>query len=255
MSVESYLASVQRMVAWAVRDLTKIMSRVDLGDPDAARDLLQAEMPSMIAVWGEAAATIAAEYFEELIDAPAVLADPVAPGAVESMVGWAVGPLYGVKQDDGSVTPPDPGKARRNLEGGAQRYILNTGRNTIRYSAENTPGVGWARVLQGEENCAFCVVLSSRGGVYASAETAGAKSTSGNDPRVQLGDAWHSGCDCQIIAIRDDSDYPEGFSPDKYYDMYMEARRNADAKVLKSSDAEPGQSTILSEMRRLYGMK
>lgn len=264
MSVESYLANVKRMVAWAIRDLTKIMSRVDLSDPDAARDLLQAEMPSMIAVWGEAAATIAAEYFEELIDAPAVLAEPVAAEAVESMVGWAVGPLYGklvprtdgegnlVYDDDGEPVadkiPPDPAKARRNLEGGLQRHVMNTGRDTVKLSAGNA-GVAWARVLQGETNCAFCVVMSSRGMVYESAESAGASSTSSVDPRIQLGDRYHDSCDCAVIPCRDESDYPSGYDPSVYYEQYMAARRNADDMVLKGGD-----NNILHQMRKMYGM-
>ena len=208
MSVESYLATVQRMVQWAIRDINTLIARVDMSDPDAARDALQAELPTLISVWGEAAATVAAEYFEELIDAPAVLADPVDSEVVEGMVGWAVGPLYGelvprVDENgepvlDGSgepvvdKIPPDPAKAARNLQGASQRHILNTGRDTIRYSAENTPGVGWARILQGETNCAFCVTIASRGAVFESAQTAGAQSV--GDDRIALGDRYHSHC-------------------------------------------------------------
>lgn len=266
MSVESYLATVQRMIQWAIRDINNLIARVDMTNPDAARDALQAELPTLISVWGEAAATVAAEYFEELIDAPAVLAAPVDESVVQGMVGWAVGPLYGelvprldengepILGDSGEPivdkVPPDPAKAARNLQGASQRHILNAGRNTIRYSAENTPGVGWARVLQGETNCGFCVVLASRGAVYASAETAGAKSISGNDERVKLGDSWHSHCDCQILPIRDERDYPQGYDPDVFYEQYMAARRNADDKVLKG-----GKNNILHQMRKMYGMK
>lgn len=249
MSVESYLATMARMIQWAIRDVNNLVSRVDMSDPDGARDALKAEMPTLIAVWGEIAATQAAEYFEELIDAPAVLAEPVDDAAIDSMVGWAIGPAYGVDNGDGTVTPPDPGKARRNLQGGAQRHILNAGRDTIKQSAGNTDGVAWMRVLRGETNCAFCLVMASRGPVYDSAESAGAQSVSSDDPRIQLGDRYHSACDCAVVAVRDERDYPEGHDPEALYDMYMAARRNADQMTIKG-----GENNILTQVRKMYGM-
>ena len=262
MSVESYLATVQRMVQWAIRDINRLIARVDMTDPDSARDALQAELPTLISVWGEAAATVAAEYFEELIDAPAVLADPVDSEVVEGMVGWAVGPLYGelvpqvdengepVLGDSGEPVvdkiPPDPAKAARNLQGASQRHILNAGRDTVKQSA-GSAGVGWARVLQGETNCALCVVMSSRGIVYESAESAGAQTIT--DARVALGDRYHSFCDCAVIPCRDERDFPPGHDPEALYELYMDARRNADQMTLKGGD-----NNILTQMRKRHGM-
>lgn len=253
MSVESYLATVKRMVQWAIRDVNALISTVDMSDPDGARDALQAELPTLIAVWGEVAATAAAEYFEELVGSTAVLADAIEPAAIESMVGWAVGPLYGELKDDGSKIPPDPAKARRNLVGASQKHVLNTGRNTIRQNAESTPGVGWARVLQGETNCAFCVVLASRGAVYETAQTAGAQTVT--DERVTLGDRFHSHCDCQCLPVRDERDYPDGYDPEVYYEQYMAARRNADLHpVFGYKTLKGGDNNILTQMRKMYGM-
>ena len=277
MSVESYLATVQRMVQWAIRDINRLIARVDMTDPDAARDALQAELPTLISVWGEAAATVAAEYFEELIDAPAVLADPVDSEVVEGMVGWAVGPLYGelaprvdengepVLDDSGEPIvdkiPPDPAKAQRNILGASQRHIQDTGRNTIRYSAENTPGVGWARVLRGEENCAWCVVMASRGAVFQSRQTA--SMVSSKDPIAAAAHLTHNHCDCDILPIRDDSDYPPGYNVGKYYDQYLEARKRAGIKDVKGGKDSRGiglknipdsEKDILQLMREIHGM-
>ena len=277
MSVESYLATVQRMVQWALRDINNLIARTDMTNPDAARDALQAELPALISVWGEAAATVAAEYFEELIDAQAVLADPVDESVVQSMVGWAVGPLYGelvprldengepVLGDNGEPivdkTPPDPSKAARNLQGASRRHIQDTGRNTIRYSAESTPGVGWARVLRGEEDCAWCVVMASRGAVFQSRQTA--SMVSSKDPIAAAAHLTHNHCDCDILPIRTDADYPAGYSPDKYYDQYREARKRAGVKGVKGgkhvqgkrlSEIPDSEKDILQLMREMYGM-
>lgn len=47
--------------------------------------------------------------------------------------------------------------------------------------------VGWARVLAGETNCAFCAMLASRGPVYRSGLTAGFEA--------------HDNCDCQMVMV------------------------------------------------------
>ncbi|MGX9297729.1 hypothetical protein [Tsukamurella paurometabola] len=50
--------------------------------------------------------------------------------------------------------------------------------------------VGWARVLTGAENCAFCVMLASRGPVYKTARDAQHRG------RNQIDDTYHNNCDC-----------------------------------------------------------
>ncbi|MGZ9829872.1 VG15 protein [Tsukamurella ocularis] len=50
--------------------------------------------------------------------------------------------------------------------------------------------VGWARVLTGAENCAFCVMLASRGPVYKTERTAQHRG------RNQVDDTYHNNCDC-----------------------------------------------------------
>ena len=69
---------------------------------------------------------------------------------------------------------------------------------------------GWARVATGRETCGWCLMLVSRGAVYASAQTAGARlstrdalQTTGSDsfdPKEHM-HAWHTGCDCKIVPV------------------------------------------------------
>lgn len=62
----------------------------------------------------------------------------------------------------------------------------------------------WARVLSGAENCAFCVVLASRGPVYASADDAGLP----DDPDGPDINRYHPNCDCLIVPVYDYGDWP-----------------------------------------------
>lgn len=69
--------------------------------------------------------------------------------------------------------------------------------------------LSWARVLTGSENCAFCVMLASRGPVYSGPDEAG---------RMQATDSWpdargyvnsyHDNCDCIVVPIYDFTSWP-----------------------------------------------
>ena len=69
---------------------------------------------------------------------------------------------------------------------------------------------GWARVATGRETCGWCLMLVSRGPVYKSAETAGARvsdrdavqlSGSGEISADEHMRAWHAGCDCKVVPV------------------------------------------------------
>ena len=59
--------------------------------------------------------------------------------------------------------------------------------------------LGWARVLSGDENCAFCVMLASRGPVFESAYAAG-KIPAPDTPRGWA-NRYHDNCDCAVVAV------------------------------------------------------
>ncbi|WP_459963618.1 VG15 protein [Nocardia sp. IFM 10818] len=77
---------------------------------------------------------------------------------------------------------------------------------------------GWARVATNPKPCAFCLMLVSRGPVYASAETAGF--TGKNKQARKLHEAgsekamrlamrkFHPGCGCIVVPVFDKQDWP-----------------------------------------------
>jgi hypothetical protein len=69
----------------------------------------------------------------------------------------------------------------------------------------------WARVLTGAENCAFCVMLASRGPVYETAESAGRIAASDlfrEAGAVGWANSYHPNCDCLVVPIYDYNSWP-----------------------------------------------
>ena len=107
-------------------------------------------------------------------------------------------------------------------------------RSTFQDSAYRS-GAGWARVPV-SDTCQFCIMLASRGGVYASSDIAEFGFS---------GKKYHGDCDCVPVLVRGPEDYPEGYDPDAMYGDYLRAR---DA-VGDYFDTR----SILAKMREMYG--
>lgn len=215
-----------------VRDvLAAFFVSLDLSKPEAARDALLEFLPALTAQYGAVAATVAAEFYDELRAASgaagrftALTAAPVPAGAVEAKVRFLAGHLW----------TPTPDKMLGGLQTAADKYVKQPGRDTIAKNAKRE-GVRFARVPSGEKTCAFCLMLASRDADYHSRESAG-----------DIGEEYnrfHGFCDCEVVPIRKASDYPEGYLPDDYLEMYKEARK-------QSGSGDP--KDIAAAMRRLY---
>lgn len=175
-------------------------------NPAETRDALLKFVPALTTQYGEAAATIAAEWYEEVNPkragrVSAVLAPPVDTAAVEAKVHYLAGHLW----------TPEPTAIRGPLEVAVDKYVLQPSRNTVVLNSERD-GVRWARVPTGAKPCAFCLVLASRGAIYRTEQSAG-----GDENR------YHGDCRCLPTPIASDEDYPAGYLPDQYYETYKAA--------------------------------
>lgn len=170
-------SGVESLATLAAADLRALWRQVDTADD--ARDALSDVLPALIATYGAAAATLTADWYDELREQAqaagrffAVVPDPGDEGAVE-LARWAVGPLYQAERDWAT--------ARSKLEGGLQRRIANRSRTVVTRSTSADPAArGWQRNIVGD-TCKFCVMLAGRGAVYTEATS---------DFRT------HDGCDC-----------------------------------------------------------
>lgn len=206
-----YRAGQAALVGLALRDLRTWWSALDTGDAKGARAALQRFLPELLAVFGPMAAVVAVDYFDGL-RAQAGVTRPfrsaMASGPpVEQLLrvaGWSAAPLFG--------KAPDPGAALSRVEGATQRLVQAAGRDTLIDNAARD-GARWARVPTGDETCAWCLILASRGAAYSSRESAGGA------------DAWHDDCDCQPTPSWDDDDLP--YDPGPLYQQYLDARYRA----------------------------
>lgn len=105
---------------------------------------------------------------------------------------------------------------------------------------------GWARVATGEETCAWCLMLVSRGPVYESARSAGlniedyeAVDLTLDDPEVTSAmNEWHTGCDCKVVPVfkatawvgKDAAKRAEGFWIDASLKAATELENNPNKK-------------------------
>lgn len=142
----------------AQRDLVGALGRART--VDGARAIMAELMPALIDKYAAAAATAAADWYDEVRDQAEVrggyrasVPDVGAPG-VQSLLGWAA---------DQAV---DLTTFRTLALGGYTRRILKYGRSTVTRNAVADPGAdGWMRQGRGD-NCDFCNMLIGRGAVY-----------------------------------------------------------------------------------------
>lgn len=209
-------------------ELEAFFLSLDLSKPDLVRDALLEFMPVLTDQFGAVAATMAADWYEELRGASgaagrfrAVTAASVPAGAVEAKVRFLASHLW----------TPEPAEMLGGLLVAADKYVKQPGRDTMASNAKRE-GVRWARVPTGAKTCSWCLTLASRDAVYLSKGNAGGG-----------GHKYHGDCDCVPTRIAKASDYPEGYLPDDYYSMYQAARRESGSGDIKD---------ISAAMRRLY---
>lgn len=164
---KAHHADLKTLTGLASRDLSLIWARLNHSDAIAVRDALVEILPPLVAMYGQAAATLAADYYDELRAAevggrftsiPAELPDI---GRTEALAGWSVGPLFGAD--------PTPATALTLVAGGLQRIVANADRQTVTASSIADPRArGWQRVGSGA-SCDFCEMLLGRGSVYSEA--------------------------------------------------------------------------------------
>lgn len=172
-------ALLDRIAELAGTDLGRSWAAVDTrADLDILRPGLAALLERLVALYGEAAAGVAADFYETARDAspargrfsprlPEVLSDEVR----SSLMGTVVVSLRGVLSGDPDMT-------RRDLNGALDLHIKGAYRRTIADAAASDPAdAGWQRMPSGGE-CDFCQ------------EAAGTSS-----------DRYHAHCRCMSMPI------------------------------------------------------
>lgn len=176
-------------------EIAAIFRSMTAATAEEIRDRFMAELPGIGSTYELAAGSLAADWYDDLRDAAEVagrfeaIVAPLAEDAQwESLVGWAVGPLF--------QAVPDHESARTFLSGGTQRIMANAHRSTIiESSLADRKAAGWARYGNGD-TCPFCRTLIGRGAVYT-------------DSTAKFG--AHDHCKCVAGPSFDDSSSVDGF--------------------------------------------
>lgn len=263
---QQHHAELAALTALAASEVGAIWA--DLDTAEAAREALLGLLPQLVLVYGEAAATLAADWYDDIRDTDgavgrftAIPAEVDVAGA-DSLARWAVDPLFRAE--------PDWGAARSLVEGGLQRRIANADRDTITGSIDLDPAaLGYARHAR-PDACAFCAMLATRGDqegyLYATEESATrvvgtgtalsanierttGRMAEGVRPRgtQALGEKYHDGCGCVAVPVFEDG----GYEPPAYVAEWQAAYDKA------FSQLKPGTpdytSELLSNMRQILG--
>lgn len=192
-------------------ELAGFLGALDLGRPEAVEAALFDFVPLLVTEYGDVAAAVAADWYDELRAAEGVrgrfrasLAPPVPAEQVNGRLGFATrasGPLWA---GDGATLSTF-------LAMMVNEYVLQPGRETVMQSAHKD-NAAYARVLE-PGACKFCLMLASRGFVYS-------KSTAGDSKK------FHGKCRCNAMPVWDESrarvEY--GYDPDALYDLYRDMK-------------------------------
>lgn len=162
----AHKAELRTLTGLAEKDLTLIWAQfTNIADAEVVRDGLAAILPDLVTMYGSAAATLGADYYDELrlaaeVDGrfTAVAARLPDAARTDALAGWAVAPLFSAE--------PDHLAALAKAGGGLQRIIADADRQSVMESSYADPAAqGWQRVTSGS-GCSFCSMVAGRGHVY-----------------------------------------------------------------------------------------
>lgn len=120
------------------------------------------------------------------------------------------------------------------------------------YRPEPKQVIGWARVATGRETCAWCLMLISRGPKYVESSTGGLDLEDEDALEIfdEVGgdlekfreeteeyvEQWHVGCDCLVVPVFDEADWPGKPAQERALRLWVEAGLEA-SKLIESGKA------------------
>ena len=213
--VRLLVAANRKVTSLALAEFESVWLSIDASDALAAKRVLLGATPGLVAKYGDLAATLAADLYEQWRSDAGVrglyvplTADPAPVGQVQASVRFAIGSLFQASPDAAAVHE----LLAADVIG---RNIANQSRATIAANAKRDPAKPrYARIPIGR-TCEFCVMLASRGAAYHSEDTALASS--------------HGNCRCVLAPEFEPGDLPDDYHPDALYDQWqaMKAERES----------------------------
>ena len=187
---------------YAASRISAYTDRFPGASPAAVRDFAIEKVNEAVLSYGDGAASLAADLYEQMAEAAgakvrgAALDTSDVSGYIDREVRYQMGKflagdLKGFSDACGSK---------------ASDQVSRRANQTMRINAKRD-GLRFARVPMGGETCTFCAMLASRGFVYRSAKTAGE------------GNHYHKHCRCKVIPGFDGMGV-EGYDPDEWAERW-----------------------------------
>ena len=159
-------AEIRKLVEARMNEIVEYLAGRPNLTTEQFRNSLLSQSKLVVSQYGDVAASMAAEWFDDVRAAEGVagsfraapFASPYDESAVDGMVRRAVGPMF--------ADVPDVSTVMRTVAQNTGKYVLGASRETIRRNSFIDPnGHGFLRVARGE-TCDFCLMLVGRGAVY-----------------------------------------------------------------------------------------
>ena len=165
--------------------------------------------------YGDAAAKVACDAYDEVVASLGIEADPA-----EMADAGDYDPEGFARYQAGKVASGDIEGFISAVSAEAEYRARLAANLTTSHNAERDHGKGvrFARVPTGVTTCGFCVVMASRGFSYTSREAAGDVGARFN--------SYHRHCDCRVVAGVEGTTV-EGYDPEWYGSVYRDAMRTA----------------------------
>jgi len=193
------------------RDLDAFLASLNFDRPEAVRQDLFDYIPVLVSQYGDMAAGVAADWYDELRAAEGVRGTfraPLAPLVPDEVVNGRLGFATRI---EGPLFTGQTAALSGFVELMANEYALQPGRETIAQAAHRD-NAAYARIPE-PGACKFCLMLASRGFVYS-------KDTAGQTRK------FHGKCRCNAMPVWDETrarvEY--GYDPDALYEQYIDAK-------------------------------
>lgn len=201
--------------------------------------LLRQAFPEIVLPHASAAATVTAQWYNEIDPTSSFTASPVVDlptQRIDKTIGWAL-------HAPGNATPLD------RLAGSTKRMVFDASRSTVTANV-GQQGIRWARYASANA-CAFCRVMATKADsktLYRSEQSAVQVVGRSGRPRgtQQLGEKWHDHCRCIAVAVPDGQTY----TPPDYVDKWQRDYKAAWNAVPDGTDHKQVLPMVLAHMRK-----
>lgn len=213
-ALTEYVGAQDTMSAQARAAMQRLCDALAEYPADVQRDVLLDLLPPLADTYGDAAAELAARWYEEQRTAElgsgaytATTTPQDTSAAITSGIRTDAGALYGA---DGSINA-----LANRLAPLLDMLVRDAFRTTVMDNIARDPAhPGWARFAE-PDACGFCIMVASQGSVYGSKTAAG-------------GHEYHRGCRCVPVPCWGDVPTVVRTRIDECTAMWDEARANTD---------------------------